>query len=87
MSGAVSGFIGGSVNPFVSRTILYGARWLSDHYRGHPREAIETAQRNAVNFYGQVNICLDGLQQIEGFEEKKNRHSLIRIIRVSSKKP
>jgi hypothetical protein len=73
MSGAVSGFVGGCINPFVSRTIGYGVRWLSDQYRGHPREAIETAQSNAVNFYGQVNICLDGLQQIEDFEEKKEQ--------------
>jgi hypothetical protein len=73
MSGAVSGFIGGCINPFVSRTTGYGARWLSDRYSGHPREAIETAQGNAVNFYGQVNICLDGLQQIKGFEDKKNQ--------------
>ena len=73
MSGAVSGLVGGCINPFVSRTMKYGARWLSDRFSGHPREAIETAQRNAVNFYGQVNICLDGLQQIEGFEEKKDQ--------------
>lgn len=70
MSGAVSGLVGGCVNPFVSRTIGHGIAWLSDHYRGHPREAIEAAQRNAVNFYGQVNICIDGLQHIEGIEEK-----------------
>ena len=73
MSGAVSGFVGGCINPFVSRTIGYGVSWLSDRYRGHPREAVETAQRNAVNFYGQVNICLDGLQRIEGFEEKRDQ--------------
>jgi hypothetical protein len=73
MSGLVSGLVGGCVNPFVSRTMKYGARWLSDRFSGHPREAIEAAQRNAVNFYGQVNICLDGLQHIEGFEEKKDQ--------------
>ncbi len=73
MSGAVSSLVGGCINPFVSRTMKYGARWLSDRFSGHPREAIEAAQRNAVNFYGQVNICLDGLQHIEGFEEKKDQ--------------
>lgn len=73
MSGAVSGFVGGCVNPFVSRTIGSGIHWLSDRYRGHPKEAIEAAQRNAVNFYGQVNICLDGLQRIECIKEKTER--------------
>lgn len=67
----VGGFVGGFIEPLVS----HGISWVSERYRGHPKEAKKSAHRNAVNFYGQVNICLGELQQIEGegFEEKKEQ--------------
>ena len=63
----------GTIKAFMSLASRYGKKWLEDKYQGHPQEAIETAQKNAVNFYGQVNICLEGLQQIEGIESKREQ--------------
>jgi hypothetical protein len=70
---AMSSAVGDCLGPFVSRAIDCGAHWLSDRYKGHPKLAIETTQRNAVNFYRQVTMCPNGLQQAEGFEEKKEQ--------------
>ena len=58
------------MSPFMSRAINTGLEWISDKYRGHPKHAIEAAQRNSFNFFGHVNIRLEGLKGIEGFEEK-----------------
>lgn len=62
----ISGFAGGCIEPFVSHAIC----WVSDRYRGHPKDTIRTAQNNAISFLGQVNICIQGQQQIEGIEDK-----------------
>jgi len=65
-SSIIGGIVGGCVEPFVSHSI----GWVSDRYKGHPKAAIINAQNNAINFLGQVNICLQGQQQIEGIESK-----------------
>jgi hypothetical protein len=62
----VGGLASGCIESFVS----LGIRWVSDRYKSHPKEAIKTAQNNAANFFGQVNIYLEGQQQIEGIEDK-----------------
>lgn len=64
----VSGLVSGTAGSAMSRAIGHGMRWISDRYKGHPKEAIGAAQRNVVNFFGHVNMCLDGQQQIEGIE-------------------
>jgi hypothetical protein len=54
----------------MSPAIKHGLSWIIDQYKGHPEDAITAAQNNAVNFFGQVNICLEGQQQIQGAEDK-----------------
>jgi hypothetical protein len=66
----VGGLASGCIDPFVSHAIEHGISWVSDRYKGHPKEAIKTAQNNAVNFFGQVNICIEGQQQINGIKDR-----------------
>ena len=67
---AVSGLVSGTASGFMSPAIKHGLSWISDRYKGHPKDATKTAQNNAINFFGQVNICLEGQQQIQGIEDK-----------------
>ena len=60
---------------FLPTVFKCAQNWISTKFHGHPQEAIDAAQCNFNNFSGQVNICLDGLQQIEGFKEK-TEHAL-----------
>ena len=65
----VSGLVSGAASGFVSPAIT----WVRDRYKGHPKDAIKAAQINTVNFLGQVNVCLEGQQQIENIEDKKQQ--------------
>ena len=60
-----SGLASGFIDPFVSGAI----DWVSEKYKGHPKDAIKAAQINTVNFLGQVNLCLEGQQLIENIED------------------
>lgn len=65
-SSIIGGLVGGCIEPLAS----YGIGWVSDRYKGHPKDAVRNAQNNAINFLGHVNICLHGQQQIGGIEDK-----------------
>lgn len=66
----LAGLASGTASGFMSPAIKHGLSWIIDRYKGHPEDAITAAQRNAVNFFGQVNICLEGQQQIQCVEDK-----------------
>jgi|GEM_PF-2589695 len=58
---------------FLPTVVGCAKKWVSAKFHGHPQKAIDAALSNFNGFSGQVNICLGGMQQIEGFEEKKEQ--------------
>jgi len=66
-----SGLIVGA--EFLPTIVGCAKKWISAKFHGHPQKAIDAALSNFNDFSGQVNICLGGMQQIEGFEEKKEQ--------------
>ncbi len=66
LNSIIGGLVGGCIEPLAS----HGISWVSDRYKGHPKDAIRNAQNNAINFFGHVNICLQGQQRIDDIEEK-----------------
>jgi len=66
-----SGLIVGA--EFLPTVIGCAKKWISAKFHGHPQKAIDAALSNFNDFSGQINICFGGMQQIEGFEEKKEQ--------------
>jgi hypothetical protein len=58
---------------FLPTVVGCAKKWISAKFHGHPQKAIDAALSNFNDFSGQVNICLGGMQQIEGFEKKKEQ--------------
>ncbi len=71
IAGIGSGLIAGA--EFLPTVVGCAKKWISAKFHGHPQKAIDVALSNFNDFSGQVNICLNGMQQIEGFEEKKEQ--------------